>query len=79
MGSTGVKMTGEGEWKVKKDRAGYRRQRRKLHLGIDAESLKTRAIEIIDNRTGDAKTLPELPVADSSSGTAGLHDNGWCI
>lgn len=39
VGSTGIKMRGEGEWKVKKHGADYRRQWRKLHLGIDAETL----------------------------------------
>lgn len=58
--STGIKMMGEGEWKVKKHGADYRRQWRKLHLGIDAETLEIRAIEVTDNRTGDATMLPEL-------------------
>jgi hypothetical protein len=58
--STGIKMMGEGEWKVKKHGADYRRQWRKLHLGIDAQTLEIRAIEVTDNRTGDATMLPEL-------------------
>lgn len=33
--STGVKMLGEGEWKTKKHGTDYRRQWRKVHLGID--------------------------------------------
>lgn len=37
--STGVKMLGEGEWKTKKHGAEYRRQWRKVHLGIDSEYL----------------------------------------
>ena len=37
--STGVKMLGEGEWKTKKHGADYRRQWRKVHLGIDAETM----------------------------------------
>ena len=53
-------MMGEGEWKVKKHGADYRRQWRKLHLGIDAQTLEIRAIEVTDNRTGDATMLPEL-------------------
>ena len=58
--STGIKMIGEGEWKVKKHGADYRRQWRKLHLGIDAQTLEIRAMEVTDNRTGDATMLPEL-------------------
>lgn len=58
--SSGVKMLGEGEWKTKKHGADYRRQWRKVHLGIDAQKLKIRAIEITDNAIGDAPMLPEL-------------------
>ncbi len=58
--STGIKMMGEGEWKVKKHGADYRRQWRKLHLGVDAQTLEIRAMEVTDNRTGDATRLPEL-------------------
>jgi len=58
--STGIKMLGEGEWKTKKHGAEYRRQWRKVHLGIDAETLEIRAIEVTDNGVGDAPMLPEL-------------------
>jgi len=58
--STGIKMLGEGEWKTKKHGADYRRQWRKVHLGIDADTLEIRAIEVTDNATGDAPMLPCL-------------------
>ncbi|WP_028536902.1 IS5 family transposase [Paludibacterium yongneupense] len=58
--STGIKMLGEGEWKTKKHGAEYRRQWRKVHLGIDAQTLEIRAIEVTDNSVGDAPMLPEL-------------------
>lgn len=58
--STGIKMLGEGEWKTKKHGAEYRRQWRKVHLGIDAQTLEIRAIEVTDNSIGDAPMLPEL-------------------
>jgi hypothetical protein len=38
--STGIKFLGEGEWKRKKHGAEYRRQWRKVHLAIDAETLE---------------------------------------
>ena len=38
--STGLKFLGEGEWKRKKHQPEYRRQWRKLHIGIDAETLQ---------------------------------------
>jgi hypothetical protein len=58
--STGIKFLGEGEWKRKKHGAEYRRQWRKVHLAIDAETLEIRAIEVTDNSVGDAPMLPEL-------------------
>lgn len=58
--STGIKFLGEGEWKRKKHGPEYRRQWRKVHLGIDAQTLEIRAIEVTDNSIGDAPMLPEL-------------------
>jgi Transposase DDE domain len=58
--STGLKMIGEGEWKRKKHGAEYRRQWRKLHIGIDAQTLEIRAIEVTPNSVGDAPVLPSL-------------------
>lgn len=58
--STGIKMTGEGEWKMRKHGASYRRQWRKVHLGIDAATLDIRAIEVTTNDIGDAPALPDL-------------------
>jgi hypothetical protein len=58
--STGIKMLGEGEWKTKKHGADYRRQWRKVHLGIDAATLEIRAMEVTDNSIGDAPVLPDL-------------------
>jgi hypothetical protein len=58
--STGIKMLGEGEWKTKKHGADYRRQWRKVHLGIDSQSMEIRAIEVTSNSIGDAPMLPEL-------------------
>ena len=57
--STGIKFLGEGECKRKKHGAEYRRQWRKVHLGIDANTLEIRAIEVTDNSVGDAPMLPE--------------------
>lgn len=58
--STGIKMLGEGEWKRKKHGAEYRRQWRKLHIGIDAETLQVRAMLVTSSRIGDAAVLPDL-------------------
>jgi hypothetical protein len=45
---------------AKKHGADYRRQWRKVHLGIGATTLEIRAIELTDNATGDAPMLPCL-------------------
>lgn len=82
--STGMKFLGEGEWKRKKHGAEYRRQWRKVHLGIDAKTLEIRAIEVTDNSVGDAPMLPGLlaqvlpdePVA--SVGGDGAYDTRGC-
>ena len=58
--STGIKAAGEGEWSTRKHGASRPRQWRKVHLGIDAETLEVRAIEITGSRIGDGPMLPEL-------------------
>ena len=58
--STGLKVMGEGEWKRKKHGAEYRRQWRKLHIGIDAHTLEIRAIEVTPDSVGDVPVLPSL-------------------
>jgi hypothetical protein len=58
--STGVKVLGEGEWKVRRHGADRRRVWRKVHLAVDAESHEIRAVEMTDHRHGDAEILPDL-------------------
>ena len=57
---TGIKFLGEGQWKRKKHGVGYRRQWRKVHLAIDAQTPEMWVIEITDNRAGDTQLLSEL-------------------
>ena len=58
--STGVKAEGDGEWLAKKHGPSKPRDWRKVHLGIDAETLEIRAIEVTGSRVGDAPLLPDL-------------------
>ena len=58
--STGIKFLGEGEWKTKKHGAERRRQWRKVHLGIDAQTLQIRAIVVTTNEVGDSPVASEL-------------------
>jgi hypothetical protein len=55
-----VKAEGDGEWLAKKYGPSKPRDWRKVHLGIDAETLEIRAIEITGSRVGDAPMLPDL-------------------
>ena len=58
--STGIKFLGEGEWKCKKHGSEYRRQWRKLHIGIDAQTMQLRAICVTSNNVSDAAVIPDL-------------------
>ena len=58
--STGIKAEGEGEWHARKHGGPKRRLWRKIHLGIDEETLEVRAVEITGSHVGDAPMLPEL-------------------
>jgi len=57
---TGLKIFGEGEWKVRQH--GYTKHRmwRKLHIGIDVESQQIVMMELTDNKVGENKKLPGL-------------------
>ncbi len=58
--STGLKFLGEGEWKRKKHQPKYRHQWHKLHIGIDAETLQIRAIQLTTNNVSDSQVLGDL-------------------
>jgi hypothetical protein len=58
--STGVKAKGDSAWLAKKHGPSKPRDWRKVHLGIDAETLRIRAIEITGSRISDAPILPDL-------------------
>ncbi|WCM95493.1 IS5 family transposase [Acidovorax sp. GBBC 1281] len=85
--STGIKFLGEGECKRKRHGAEYRREWRKVHLGIDAQTLEIRAIEVTSNAIGDAPMLPQLlaqievdePIASVSVSADGAYDTRACL
>ncbi len=81
--STGLKVMGEGEWKVRKHGPEYRRVWRKLHLVIDVDTHEIRAVEMTDHRHGDAGMVGELlsqlpPTAKLAAlyGEGGLRHQG---
>lgn len=58
--STGLKVFGEGEWKVCVHGVGKRRVWRKLHLGVDAASGEILAHKLMMNNVHDGPILPGL-------------------
>lgn len=58
--STGLKIYGEGEWKVRLHGVGKRRTWRKLHLAVDEASGEIRAAQLTEASTGDGEQLPSL-------------------
>jgi hypothetical protein len=58
--STGIKVEGEGEWNARKHGGSKRRVWRKIHIGIDEQTLEIRAAEFTTSDVGDAPMLPEL-------------------
>jgi IS5 family transposase len=58
--STGVKVFGEGEWKVRQHGVGKRRTWIKLHIGVNKATGEIAAAVVTDNRTADHEVLPAL-------------------
>lgn len=58
--STGVKVFGEGEWKVRQHGYTYRRTWRKVHLGVDEASGEIVAATVTTNNYHDSQLLPAL-------------------
>ena len=57
--STGLKLFGEGEWKVRKHGYSKRRNWRKVHLGLDAGTEQVCAVLMTHRDVDDASLLPE--------------------
>ena len=58
--ATGIKAEGEGEWNARKHGGPKKRLWRKLHLGMDEETLEIRAVGVTASNIGDAPMLPDL-------------------
>ena len=82
--STGLKVYGEGEWKVRKYGVTKHRTWRKLHLAIDANTHEIVAVELTTNSVGDSEVLPDLlgQIEDSQAIEAvsadGAYDTKEC-
>lgn len=73
--STGLKVYGEGEWKVRQHGAGKRRTWRKFHLAVDAETQEVGDAEVLPDLLGQlpADELIESVAADGAYDTADCH------
>ncbi|BCU65862.1 hypothetical protein ACBO_26530 [Acinetobacter bouvetii] len=71
--SQGLKLLSKGEWKHKKPQSEYRRQGQKLHLGIDAKTLKIRAVQFNTNNVNDL--LAQIPKDEQVDSIY----TGWCL
>src|SRR5512135_1088756 len=58
--STGLKVYGEGEWKVRKHGYSRRRTWRKLHLAIDAQTHEIQAVAVTEPGVDDAEEVDHL-------------------
>jgi len=58
--STGLKVFGEGEWKVRQHGHSRRRVWRKLHLGVDEATGEVLAHELTASNVHDGPILPKL-------------------
>lgn len=82
--ATGLKVFGEGEWKVRQHGYGRRRTWRKLHVAVDEATHEIVATLATTNAVGDGAVLPELleqvaePIeqvlADGSYDTRACHE-----
>lgn len=66
--STGLKVYGEGEWKVRKHGASKRRTWMKLHIGTDVATQETVSVMLTTNAVDDADCVAELLTQTAATG-----------
>jgi hypothetical protein len=83
--SSGLKVYGECEWKVRKHGWSKRRTWRKIHLGVDEKTGEITAQVLTDNKTDDAAVLVDVVeqtyeqrVEIDKVGTDGAYDHYNC-
>lgn len=58
--TTGLKVYGEGEWRVRRHGWTKRRTWRKVHLAVDVATHELRALAVSTQERGDGELLPDL-------------------
>ena len=79
--STGLKVFGEGEWKVKKHGQERRRIWRKLHLAVDSKTHEIICADLSLNNVTDSEAFPVNPATHRkirSAAADGAYDTRLC-
>lgn len=76
--STGLKVYGEGEWKVRMHGISKRRTWRKFHMAVDANDTQIQACEVTANSSDDASQIePLLQQIDGKPIESGRGDGAY--
>ena len=75
--ATGVKIFGEGEWKVKIHGKSKRRKWIKIHIAIDARTQEILELEMTDGKVADCAVGPKLITKCPNSAKKYLGDGGY--
>lgn len=74
--STGLKVFGEGEWKVRTHGASKRRVWRKLHLALNVKTLCITGVSLTKNSVDDAKVAAEMLIKKFDGCVEKVFGNG---
>jgi len=75
--ATGVKVFGEGEWKVKIHGKSKRRKWIKIHIAVDAKTQEILQLEMTEGTVADCKIGPKLITNCPTSAKVYLADGGY--
>lgn len=75
--ATGIKVSGEGEWKVKIHGKTKRRKWIKVHIAVDANTQEILQLEITDGHTADCRVGPKLIRRCPTTAEVYLADGGY--
>ncbi|KKK96481.1 hypothetical protein LCGC14_2662330, partial [marine sediment metagenome] len=75
--ATGIKVSGEGEWKVKIHGKSKRRKWIKVHIAVDAKTQEILQLEITDGFTADCTVGPNLIRRCPAAAELYLGDGGY--
>ena len=75
--ATGIKVAGEGEWKVKIHGKAKRRKWIKIHVAVCEKTQEIIALEITDGHTADCSIGPKLIKSCPDTASEYLADGGY--